>query len=140
MIGACFKSARVCVFLLMDQQIVQFLTMDLTDPEKDGRYEGIYSAFIYNGEYRITFYARNTKGNIITSSPTIFTVTGGQSTGTPGDINGNKSVNLTNAILAMQIAAGMNPSGTSITGDVNNDGRIGLAELIYILQKVAGIR
>jgi hypothetical protein len=44
-------------------------------------------------------------------------------------------VNLADAILGMQIAAGMNTSGkTSARGaDVNGDKKIGLAEVIYIL-------
>jgi len=62
-----------------------------------------------------------------------------------GDINKDGSVDLSDAILALKVMAGMAPSGIRANyaksgADVNNDGRIGLAEAIYILQTVAGER
>jgi len=62
-----------------------------------------------------------------------------------GDINGDVKVNLTDAILALQVVAGMNPTGIrsdyeTSGADVNGDGRIGLAEVVYILQYVGGFR
>jgi hypothetical protein len=62
-----------------------------------------------------------------------------------GDINGDSSVDLEDAILALQVVAGMNPSGIRASypacgADVNGDGKIGLPEVIDILQKVAGLR
>ena len=119
-------------------------TFDLTDPEKDRRYEGNYSNFIYNGDYRITFYARNENGNVTVSSATIISVTGGQDVAPtePGDVNGDKNVTLADAILALKIACGVDVSGEtiSLSADVNEDGKIGLAEVIYIMQRVAGLR
>ena len=56
-----------------------------------------------------------------------------------GNVNGDDAVNLTDAILAMQITTGLKPT-VYLTGDTNNDGRIGLAEVIYILQKVEEMR
>ncbi|MFC1857339.1 C13 family peptidase [Thermodesulfobacteriota bacterium] len=53
-------------------------SFDLTDADKDGRYEGNYSDFIYNADYRITFYARNTNGNVTVSPATIVSVTDGE--------------------------------------------------------------
>ncbi len=60
----------------------------------------------------------------------------------PGDVNGDRTVTLADAILALQIAAGVTPAGQAVTNtaDINNDGRIGMAEAIYILQKMAGLR
>ena len=55
-------------------------TFDLADPEKDGRFEGSYGDFSKNVDYRITFYARNTNGNVSVSSSITVTVTGGQNT------------------------------------------------------------
>jgi hypothetical protein len=52
----------------------------LADPEKDLKYEGAYQDFIYNGDYRITFYARNTNGNVSASPATVVSVTGGLDT------------------------------------------------------------
>lgn len=60
-----------------------------------------------------------------------------------GDINKDGSVNLADAILALQVASGMTPTGIRTdyaAVDVNGDNKIGLQELIYILQYVAGLR
>jgi len=56
-----------------------------------------------------------------------------------GDINGD-GVDLSDAILALQVLAGLNPDGIHLSGDVNGDDNIGLADAIYILQKVSGMR
>jgi hypothetical protein len=61
-----------------------------------------------------------------------------------GDVNKDGQVNLTDAILALQVDAGMAPSvrtDYAASGvDVNGDNKIGLQEVIYILQVVAGFR
>jgi len=58
-----------------------------------------------------------------------------------GDVNGSGgSPDLADAILALQVLAGLNPSGIKVGADVNGDGRIGFEELGYILQKVAVLR
>jgi hypothetical protein len=58
-----------------------------------------------------------------------------------GDIDGDLDVDLTDAILALQVMAGIQPSATIfLQADVNNDGKIGLEEVLYILQHVAGFR
>jgi uncharacterized repeat protein (TIGR02543 family) len=57
------------------------------------------------------------------------------------DINHDEHVNLADAILALQVLAGIAPQQTVYKeADVNNDGKIGLQEVIYILQKVADTR
>jgi hypothetical protein len=68
-----------------------------------------------------------------------------QAGNTKGDINGDGTVGLDDAILALQASADTNPSGVvspdeSSDSDVNNDGKIGLEEVIYILQDVSGLR
>jgi hypothetical protein len=116
-------------------------TFTLTDPEKDGRYEGEYSDFAFNGEYRITFYARNAKGNVTVSPATIVTVTGGQDVqAVPGDVNGDGFVTLTDAIIALKGLVGQGPAWVNKGADVNGDGKIGMQEILYILQKAAGSR
>jgi hypothetical protein len=57
-----------------------------------------------------------------------------------GDIDGDGNVNLTDAILALQVMAGRQPASLNLAADVNSDGRIGMADVIYILQKVAGMQ
>ncbi|MDA3833595.1 MAG: hypothetical protein PF495_09375, partial [Spirochaetales bacterium] len=60
-----------------------------------------------------------------------------------GDVSGNGNLELDDAILALQIAAGIHPNICDACiqrgVDVNGDRRIGLEEAIYILQKVAGL-
>lgn len=59
----------------------------------------------------------------------------------PGDVNNDLLVNLTDAIMAMQIISGVAPSQTvHKDADVNHDGKIGMEEVIFILQKTAGMR
>lgn len=55
------------------------------------------------------------------------------------DINGDGQVDLTDAILCLQVLSGLAPDGIRLTADVNGDGKIGMAEAIYSLQKVAGL-
>ena len=61
-------------------------------------------------------------------------------TAATGDLNGDTMVNLTDAILALQIVAGIPIQTVLKTAAVNGDGKIGLEEVIFILQKVAGVR
>jgi hypothetical protein len=58
-----------------------------------------------------------------------------------GDINGDDSVDLADALLALQILAGLE-SSTPVQkkADVNGDGKIGSEEVLYIFQQVAGLR
>ena len=58
-----------------------------------------------------------------------------------GDINKDGQVNLTDAILVLQVMAGVEPASTiHKQADVNGAGKIGLDEVIYILQEVCGLR
>jgi hypothetical protein len=83
--------------------------------------------------------------NEVSDPKTVFISTSGM--GTPGDINGDGAITLTDAIVALQIAAGLTPPAGAIQagytpslGDVNGDGKTGLPEVLYILQKTAGVR
>ena len=57
-----------------------------------------------------------------------------------GDINDDGNVNLTDAILALQVMAELQPATVYKEADVNGDGNIGAAEAIYILQRLSGLR
>ncbi len=59
--------------------------------------------------------------------------------GKKGDINQDDAVNLTDAILALQIVGGLNPAIPRLAfgTDVDGDKKIGLAEAIYALQAAA---
>jgi hypothetical protein len=56
-------------------------------------------------------------------------------------VNGDNVLDLADAIISLQIVAGINP-GQSIykSADVNGDEAIGLEEVIYILEEVVGAR
>ena len=57
-----------------------------------------------------------------------------------GDVDRNGAVELDDAILALQIVAGMEPETIIYTGaDVDGDGGIGLEEALYALCEVLGI-
>ncbi len=59
-----------------------------------------------------------------------------------GNIDGSQdgAVNLSDAVTALRVCAGMSPAGVAIAAEVNGDQAIGLAEAIYALQTVAGLR
>ena len=60
-----------------------------------------------------------------------------------GDVNGDGDIDLTDAILTLQITSCIYlPHQTYVTiyADVNDDHKIGTEEAIYILQKAAGLR
>ena len=57
-----------------------------------------------------------------------------------GSIDGDSIIDLADAILALQVLAGMEPSPVFKEADVNEDGKIGLEEVIYILQEVGDLR
>ena len=95
----------------------------------------------YKGSYligpKITATATDSQGNSSgLSAPKAFP------SSFPGDVNEDGAISLADAILALQILAGINTAGQTLLryADVTGDGKIGMAEAIYILQKAAGIR
>ena len=60
-----------------------------------------------------------------------------------GDVSGDNKVGLADAILALQVLAGLRPeicSACISSGvDVNGDSRIGIEEVIYVLRELSGI-
>jgi hypothetical protein len=95
---------------------------------------------IYN--YRISAY-KDIEGQdvdnmsinrIFTSERPHFTI----SPATTGDINGDGSIDLSDALLAMKIMTGRSSNKTiCLAADVNQDGKIGLAEMLYIYQQIS---
>jgi hypothetical protein len=60
---------------------------------------------------------------------------------TKGDVNGDRTVNLGDAIFVLELMIRMEPPGPlHPEGDVNGDGKIDMNEVLYILQKAAGLR
>ncbi len=57
-----------------------------------------------------------------------------------GDINGDRTVDLQDIILALKVLAGIGEDDMYIEADVNRDGKIGTEDLIYMLQFVSELR
>ena len=57
-----------------------------------------------------------------------------------GDINGDGAVDLTDAVIALQVITRMSPQSVNKQADINSDGKIGLEEVICILQVISGTR
>ncbi|WP_207682637.1 Ig-like domain-containing protein [Desulfonema magnum] len=58
-----------------------------------------------------------------------------------GDIDNNETVDVRDAVLGLQILAGITPTHpVFITADVNGDGRIGTEEVIHILQFISDLQ
>jgi hypothetical protein len=72
----------------------------------------------------------------------VWAVRGGAPNAAPGDLNLDGIIDLTDAIIALQVMSGISTLNQPQMGyaDVNQDGRIGLSEAIYVLQEVAGLR
>jgi formylglycine-generating enzyme required for sulfatase activity len=59
----------------------------------------------------------------------------------PGDINADDKIDLSDAILALQVISGESPAaGVHSGADIDGDGRIGLKEAIFVLQVVSHMR
>lgn len=60
----------------------------------------------------------------------------------PGDVNNDRQVDLTDAILCLRLVAGKSMAGTPVrlVGDVNNNGRIGAEEAAFVLRGLSGLR
>ena len=68
----------------------------------------------------------------------ILQITSNNQTLSPGDIDGNGNVTLTDAILSLQVVSGKSPSSNvAVFQDTNDDNKIGMEEVIYIIQSVA---
>jgi len=120
--------------------VISLDKVDLADPDEDNTYDGNYD-FKYNGTYVLTFFARDTGGNVV-SQEVRLTVENGVDPIGPGDVNGDANVDLTDAILALQVLCGVDTGSDTINADadVNGDNKIGIEEAIYALQVVSGAK
>jgi hypothetical protein len=56
-----------------------------------------------------------------------------------GDVNGDGKVDLTDAILCLQVLSGLAPADIHLTADVDGNKKIGMTEAIYVMRKEAGL-
>lgn len=53
-----------------------------------------------------------------------------------GDVSGDGQIDLTDAILSLQVAGGNSTDGVHLGGDVNGDRLVGIAEAIFVLETI----
>lgn len=91
------------------------------------------------GTYYLRSYAHNDAGTAYGEEIT-FTITAPPAI-IAGDVNGNGTVELEDAIIVLRILSGISiTQPIKLEADVNRDGRIGIEELAYILQHLAELR
>ncbi|QTA78799.1 Peptidase C13 domain-containing protein, NHL repeat-containing [Desulfonema limicola] len=134
-----------CETLNIFKTSITTLPIIYLDDNNNGKYSGTYYDFFNKGTYSIDVYAKDSNGNISMSKNTIVT----QNTNLNpelGNINGDEVVDLTDAIIALKVLAGMDTGNavrsdyTTAIVDVDGNNRVGMQELIYILQDTAQIR
>ncbi|QTA82656.1 PKD domain-containing protein [Desulfonema limicola] len=88
------------------------------------------------GTYTFRIYAISESGCRTSAPPEGFDLT---VIPAAGNINGDSSIDLKDAVTALQVTAGFEdlPDINKEYGDVNNDEKIGLEEAVYVLQKVS---
>ncbi len=59
---------------------------------------------------------------------------------TPGDLNGDGKIDISDVIIALKILSGLPVDNLNPKADIDGDGKIGMAEAIYVLQKVSELR
>ncbi|MCP4112034.1 MAG: hypothetical protein GY749_41990 [Desulfobacteraceae bacterium] len=55
----------------------------------------------------------------------------------PGDVNGDRIVDMSDAVLALKLIAGISEDNIYAEADGNGDGKIGIQEVLFILRKMA---
>lgn len=114
---------------------------------------GVYTGDVVNSLYTVAsnddFSSTNSQVSFDVTAGQIYNIAvdgyGGESgtvllliTTSFGDINGDNSLNLTDAILSLRLLSGQTLGQTIfLTGDVNEDNRIGLEDAVFILEQVS---
>jgi len=94
-----------------------------------------------NGSYTFFVKSKDEAGNVDPSPASRSFTVDFSYADSHGDVKEDGNVDLVDAVVALQVCAGMIPvEAVNIRADVNKDNKIGLEEVIYILQKVAGMR
>ncbi|MCP4348499.1 MAG: hypothetical protein GY795_23695 [Desulfobacterales bacterium] len=99
--------------------------------------DGTYDIIQPPGTWSITAEASGYKKSL--PSPVVISDPDGQTVDFVlepiGDVDGNKKTDMADAILALQVAAGLNSGNIDMSADINSDGKIGIEEAVYVLQR-----
>ncbi|MDM8538988.1 C13 family peptidase [Desulfobacterales bacterium HSG17] len=125
-------------YRIKDISVLVVPSLKLLDTNNDGQYNGTYDKFTWNGEYGIFIYALDKIGLQSLFMPTKVTQPAGILIEI-GDINLDGALNLKDAVIALQIAAGMNNIDVKVELEASGDSRIGLKDAVFVLQNVAGL-
>jgi hypothetical protein len=117
-----------------DEPITDLPVLELTDPDNDGKYEGVYDHFTVNGTYNINIYATDTGGTCSLPVQTAVIQTAGVQTCLKGDINGNGTLDMKDAIIALKVLSG-EPYAFQSECLIRE---IEIADVILILQSLTG--
>jgi predicted outer membrane repeat protein len=77
--------------------------------------------------------------NIAQGQSTTTTATYIEDTCKKGDIDGNGTISINDAITALKLMAGLNTDNVQLCSDINNDKNIGSQEAIYVLQNLTSL-
>ena len=133
-VGGAYGAAQSIGLSANEQATIYYTTNGNTPTESSA----VYSTPIPIGvTTTLKFFAKDTAGNKESVKTEVYNIT----PIVKGDLNGDGTTTMIDAIMAMQVISGLTSAQTIVKdADVNNDGKIGTEEVIYILQRVAGIR
>ncbi len=110
-----------------DEPITHLPSVELTDPDKSGIYQGSYDCFTQKGIYKIAIYAIDAQGFYSLPHEIIVEQTV------------SYEIGLADAILVLKMLAGIDVNNLCVS-DINGDGKIGMGEVSHILQNISGLR
>jgi hypothetical protein len=133
--GGSYYGSTPIVTLSANEQATIYYTTNATDPTV---LSSVYSTPLpMTATTTLKFFAKDLAGNSETVKTHVYNI----APLLKGDVNGNGAVDLTDALLAMQVLSRITPAPPFYkNADVSGDVRIGLQEAIYILQKMAEMR
>jgi len=131
-----------CTALLVGRGVAWDTVSPPTYPEdaatfdgwESGEYTSILTNLVPQTKYYIRAYVQYKLHNVLYTrySEYIYNFT---TPAIPGDVNGDKVLDLKDAILALKIVAGAAGNvAINLPADVNEDGKIGIEEAVYVLQ------
>jgi len=137
---------RVWVLVIAPTANITEGNRTITYPEIDlelnvasGNYEGFVDGLTQVGIYKLVVHAKGLDYEV--SNPIVHEITVWGEV-LSGDLNGDGSVTLADAVIALKVVSGIGEGTESIYlgADTNEDSRIGLPEVGFILQRTAGLR